>query len=256
MTSALIGHTGFVGSNLNCQMKFDSRYNSGNISDIDGREFDSLICAGVPAVKWLANKEPDKDKAAIAGLVKHLLTIKVKQFVLVSTIDVYPSPVNVDENSEIDVAACHPYGRHRLELERLISERFDTHIIRLPGLFGTGLKKNVIYDLLNDNNVAQIDPCGVFQFYYLSRLANDIAISLKHGIRKLNISSEPISVSEIATICGRMTLEASLTASSGTTYDYRSIHADKFDGANGYLYSKQQVLADLRDFVQGWSAQQ
>ena len=32
-------------------------------------------------------------------------------------------------------------------------------------------------------------------------------------------------------------------------YDFRSIHADKFGGRDGSLYSKQKVLRDLKAYV-------
>lgn len=47
MTSALIGYTGFVGGNLAKQMSFDRVYNSQNIADIEGKQFNLVVCAGV-----------------------------------------------------------------------------------------------------------------------------------------------------------------------------------------------------------------
>jgi len=249
MSKALIGYSGFVGGNLDQQMEFTHKYNSKNISTIDGNEFDLLVCAGVPAVKWLANKEPENDKRIIDGLVKYLDAIKVRKFVLISTIDVYPVPIDVDENSEIDLSACHPYGRHRLELERFISEKFDAYIIRLPGLFGAGLKKNIIYDFLNNNNIDQINSRGIFQFYCLDHIADDIAVALKHDVRKLNITTEPISVAEVAEVCLGGGFQNPAIDCPAVRYDYKSIYADRFGGQNGYMYSKQQVLNDLHDYV-------
>lgn len=238
-----------MGGNLDIQMDFSHRYNSKNISEIDGNEFDLLICAGVPAVKWLANKEPDNDRKHIDGLAKHLETIKTKKFILISTIDVYPEPIDVDETTTIDIDTCHPYGKHRLQLEKLISKKFDTHIIRLPGLFGVGLKKNIIYDFMNDNNVDQINPNGVFQFYYLEHLAHDITVAMEQDIRLLNITTEPTSVAEVSEICLGKPFENPAINAAGARYDYKSVHAEKFGGHNGYMYSKQQVLNDLKDYV-------
>ena len=62
MRAALIGHSGFVGSNLARQTRFDSTYNSSNIESIAGQEFDLLVCAGVRAEKWIANANPDADR--------------------------------------------------------------------------------------------------------------------------------------------------------------------------------------------------
>ena len=65
MRAALIGYTGFVGSNLARQLRFDATYNTSNIESIAGEEFDLLVCAGVRAEKWIANANPDADRAGI-----------------------------------------------------------------------------------------------------------------------------------------------------------------------------------------------
>ena len=75
MSSAIIGYTGFIGSNLIRQRHFDNFYNSKNIETIHNQSFDLVICAGVPAVKWLANKEPVKDRENIQKLISCLQKI-------------------------------------------------------------------------------------------------------------------------------------------------------------------------------------
>jgi nucleoside-diphosphate-sugar epimerase len=249
MTRALIGHTGFVGGNLKSQQAFDDFYNSKNISDINGKHYDALICAGVSAVKWMANSEPEKDRQHLDKLIKHLKTVTVDKFILISTVDVYPNPVNVDENSAIDLAECHPYGKHRIELEKYVNDHFDALIVRLPGLFGNGLKKNIIYDFLNDNNIEQINPNGRFQFYYLEHLSKDINIALKNNLKLVNITTEPTNVSDVAKICLGKNFESGIDA-PGALYDYKTIHASLYGGENGYMYDKQQVLSDLKRYVE------
>jgi hypothetical protein len=59
MSSALIGHTGFVGGNLRRQGSYDELYNSKNIESIAERSFDLVVSAGAPAAKWIANREPE-----------------------------------------------------------------------------------------------------------------------------------------------------------------------------------------------------
>ena len=46
---ALIGHTGFVGSNLTNKHTFPALFNSTNIEEMRGGTFDSVVCAGVQA---------------------------------------------------------------------------------------------------------------------------------------------------------------------------------------------------------------
>lgn len=149
MRTALIGYTGFVGSNLDLQYDFTDRYNSKNIQDIAGQAYDLCICAGVKAQKWVANQQPEQDLADIQALIDHLSKVDIKHFVLISTIDVYPKPIDVDEDSLIDKANHHPYGLNRLYLEEWVAQHYPKHlIIRLPGLFGQNIKKNFIHDIL------------------------------------------------------------------------------------------------------------
>ncbi len=150
---AIVGYTGFVGSNLCLQHKFNAKYNSKNIQDAYGTKPDLLVYAGVPAQKFIANTNPEKDAAVINGAIQNIEAIAPKSLVLISTIDVYREPLNVDENSKMETEGLEPYGLNRLRLEdwaRENREHFDRLlIIRLPGLFGHGLKKNFIYDLIH-----------------------------------------------------------------------------------------------------------
>src|SRR5262245_60806077 len=114
MASALIGHTGFVGGNLRSQGRYTELYNSKNIADIAGRSFELVVSAGCRAAKWLANKEPEADRAGIEPLKRALERVEAERFVLISTVDVYPQPVGVDESFEPPLEGAQPYGRHRL----------------------------------------------------------------------------------------------------------------------------------------------
>jgi len=248
MTQALIGYTGFVGGNLLEQQTFDDCYNSSNIEQIKDKNYKRIICAGVPAQKWIANREPIQDRNNIQSLVQHLKSVKTEKFVLISTVDVYPSPIDVDEMSEIQLENCHPYGKHRLELEQFVSDNFDATIIRLPALFGMGLKKNIIYDFINNNNIEQINPKGIFQFYCLDHLSRDIETAIKNELKLINISSEPTSVKEIAQLCLGYEFNNDMDA-AGIKYDYKSCYADLFGGNNGYLYNKEQILSDLKSYL-------
>ncbi|WP_052402361.1 NAD-dependent epimerase/dehydratase family protein [Muricoccus aerilatus] len=196
---ALIGHTGFVGGTLARGRHFGTLVNSKNTEALRGRHFDLLVCAGVSAVKWLANKEPEADRAGIARLTDALAETRAEEFVLISTVDVYPNPVEAaDEATPIDAAANHAYGRHRLELEEWVKARFPkVRIIRLPALFGAGLRKNALYDLLNGNMVESINPAGVFQWYPMERLLSDIEIVRRSGLPLVNLVPEPLAMGRI-----------------------------------------------------------
>ncbi len=117
---------------------------------MEGKHFDLIVCAGVRAEKWMANLDPEKDKNSIVLLTRVLEKVTCSRFILISTVDVYGNKIRVDENSVIDPLTSDHYGRHRLEFEEFVAHKFASHtIIRLPGLFGNGLKKNFIFDILN-----------------------------------------------------------------------------------------------------------
>lgn len=253
MRSALVGHTGFVGSNLLRQRSFDVCYNSANIEEIRGQAFDLLICSGVRAEKWLANADPERDRAGIDRLTGALADVRAARVVLISTVDVFNTPVEVDESMPVEAVALHPYGLHRRKLEKWASERFETLVVRLPGLYGRGIKKNVIHDFLYDHETGKIDWRGVFQFYGLYRLWADIEIALRNNLKLVHLVTEPVAVYEVASHAFGREFENEL-ASVPARYDVRTIHAKLFGGLEPYIESRARVLEGIRKFVQGPSA--
>ena len=249
MRSALIGHTGFVGSNLLAQRRFDARYNSASIATIRGERFARVVCAGVTAVKWWANQNPEEDRRRIDGLMAHLAHLEAATFVLISTTDVYANPIGVTEDDPPDLANLHPYGRHRALLERFVAERFPRRaIVRLPALFGAGLKKNILFDLMHDNRIEAVNPASSFQWYPLARLSDDLDRAEAEGVELLNMATEPVAVEEIR---ARFFPAKTIGGSAGAPafYDMRSRHAERFGGAGGYLLDKDAVLAAMGAFL-------
>lgn len=150
MMTALVGYTGFVGSNLNAAGTFDAVYNSQNIEEAYGTSPDLLVYAGVRAEKYLANTAPKKDMECIRQAQENIAAINPKKLVLISTIDVFKVPKDVNENSVIDTVNLHAYGYNRYQLETWVRDHYeDALIVRLPGLFGMNIKKNFIYDYIN-----------------------------------------------------------------------------------------------------------
>jgi nucleoside-diphosphate-sugar epimerase len=248
--NGLIGHTGFVGGRLARAASWDACYNSSNVADLAGQSFDLLVCAGVSAVKWLANKEPEADRAGIVRLTDALGQAKARELVLISTIDVYPDPAaGGNEYTVIDSAANHAYGRHRLGLERWAAERFETlRIVRLPALFGSGLRKNAIFDLLHGNMVDSINPAGMFQWYPLQDLWQDIATVRAHDLGLVNLFSEPVRMSRIidALFMGAPVGPERLP---GPVYDVRTCHGALFGGDEHYIMNADSVLDAIATFV-------
>ena len=75
MKTALVGYTGFVGSNLLKSHKFDGLYNSKNIQDAFGTCPDLLIYSGIRAEKFVANKYPEKDYDIILNAIENIKNV-------------------------------------------------------------------------------------------------------------------------------------------------------------------------------------
>ena len=251
MRSALIGSTGFVGGTLLRQTSFDEQFHSTDIENIRGRSYDLLVCAGAPAEKWKANRAPEVDQANLQRLMQCLAEVRAQHVVLISTVDVYAVPVGVDEDTTIDPGATSAYGRHRYQLEVFVRDRFETTCVRLPGLFGRGLKKNVIYDFLNNNEMSAICPDSVYQFYDLDDLWRDIAQVRAQGLGLVNFAVEPVSVRDVARDGIGIEFDNPL-AVNAVRYDMHTRYAGLLGGAGVYLRSRHEVLAAMRDFVGAW----
>lgn len=247
---ALIGYSGFVGSLLSRQNEFSHFFRSSDISRIDNLFFDTIICTAAPAQKWLANRDPVADRQNIDKLIGHLQTVSCNNFILISTVDVFKDSLGVTENSIVDEEDLHAYGLHRRLLEKFVENHFPNHlIVRLPGLVGPGLRKNVIFDFLNDNNLHAIDSRGVFQFYPMVNLWYDIQMALNAGLKLVHLTAEPVSVADVAEQGFGKPFSQVLDAPPAT-YDMRTQHAELFGGKGHYQYSRRESIQAIRAYAQ------
>lgn len=248
MNKCLIGYTGFVGGSLMNQTDFDSLYNSKNIEEIKNKKFELIVCAGAPAVKWKANQEPEADLENINKLIGNLKTVTTDFMILVSTVDVYANPVMVDEDTLIDPNHLEPYGKHRYILEEFVRNHFVNHlIIRLPGLFGKGLKKNLIYDFIHNNCLDLQHSESKFQFYDMSNLWKDILISKENNLSLVNFATEPLQAKEIAGKCFDSVFN-NVTEKLPANYDMRSKFSSLYSPDSSYMYNKETVLKQILEF--------
>ncbi len=306
---ALIGFTGFVGCNL-VHGKYTHYYNSKSIKNIIGYQFDQVVCAGIRAEKFLANTYPEQDLEAIHSLIRVLKQVDCKKIILISTIDIYKEPKDVDENTIVDLNDLHAYGANRYYMEEFVRGHFDDYlIVRLPALFGKGLKKNFIYDMiykipsmvmsgkfeelimiankeqkevlqysylknekgnwtvkegltqvektklkktleeLSFTSLVFTDYRSKFPFYDLSNLQSDIDTAIENNIKELNIAVEPVSAEEVAGECFGEEFTNVIEGREPVYYDMKTIYADKWNGHNGYMYSKEQTLSAIKAFV-------
>ena len=256
MSRALLGYTGFVGSTLARARDYTAVYNSKNIEEIVGKVFDTVVCAGASAAKWRANQNPAADANEIQRLMVNFSQMTARRFVLISTIDVYSDPVNVDESKAPRHEGLHPYGAHRLMLEDYVRAQFEkTVIIRLPGLFGTGLRKNLIFDFMNQNLTHQINPTGRLQWYPMRRFAADLETILDSDITLINIASEPVLTDDIRQRFFP-TVPMGDAKILGPQYDMQTNVASILGGKGRYHLTAAQVFAELASYLESGQARQ
>lgn len=250
MSDCLIGCSGFVGETLRRQRHFSVEYRSATIGAIRHESFGQVVCAAAPAQKWIANREPGADRKNIESLIAHLETVSCDTFILVSTVDVFALPLGVDEDSAVDEAGLQAYGLHRRALEKFVQQQFPRHlVVRLPGLVGPGLRKNVVFDFLNDNGLDAIDSRGVFQFYPMVNLWSDIEVALRADLSLVHLTAEPVSVADVAGL-GFNRLFRQELEKPPARYDMQTRHAALFGGAGRYQYSRRESLQAIRAYAQ------
>jgi hypothetical protein len=267
-TSCLIGHTGFVGSIMARQTSFSHLFNSSNIDEIgDGPEFDVVVCAAAPGSMLEANRQPDLDLARIEALIDRLRNVRARRFVLISSIAVLADfAAGYDEGTgafQTELA----YGRHRRALEVFCADRFENCLImRLPALFGPGLRKNFIFDLLNpmpsmlpaarlDTLVSAVGPRRGEQ---LARLYGPDAASqmLKLDRHSFDAHPERLTLERVVTEAG---FSATTFHHPETTYQYYDMtrlwadlgHATEAGLAEAHLATEPLQVARIHERLLG-----
>lgn len=249
MKSCLIGYSGLIGGTLLKSHNFSDIYRKINIHEIKNKAFDLVICAGTSAEKWKANLNPLEDQKNIDFLIQNLSYIKAKKFVLISTVDVFKNPYEVDEKSIIIDENTNPYGENRRKLEIYIMKKFkDYNIVRLPAIVGNGLKKNALFDIKNNNNINLIDSRNKYQFYPLKNLWKDINKTLELEKNIMHLTSEPISIESIYSLLLKKVFKNEISKIP-TNYNMKSIYSELFYGLPNYQYDKKYVLNCILEYL-------
>lgn len=247
--NALIGYTGFVGSNLLYNFNDNIElYRSTNISDIYNKSFDIVYCSGLSATKWYINKHPEEDMKSINKLIDCLKTVKCNKFVLLSTVDVLDCSIEQHELTPSNniIYAEHAYGKHHRYFEEWVIDNFNnSYIFRLPALFGHGLKKNALYDLIHNNNIYTLRKHWAFQWYNLKNLYNDIQYHIKNNNRLVHLLSEQILLDDITR---ELFSNIHISDASDILVDYKlsSIYP---------IINKTSIINNMKEFINTYNNQ-
>lgn len=93
------------------------------------------------------------------------------------------------------------------------------------------------------------DSRSIYQFYNLGRLWDDIQTALEAGITLWHPATEPVSAGEVYEY---LTGEKFTNELGGipANYNYKTVHAAIFGGKKDYICDKQNVLKEIKEFVE------
>ena len=185
----IVGANGFVGSAI-CKAAEKGGYKVFQITrdNFDKHkllEYDFLINAAMPSKRfWALNNPLDDINETVVKTAKLLYEWKYKKFIQISSLSA---------KIQLDI----PYGSHKRSAEILVENRPKNLIIRLGALYGEGLEKSALYDLVNHNHI-YVDINSEYNYLDVDFAANWIIKNLdKIGIKELG-ACDTISLREIA----------------------------------------------------------
>lgn len=158
MHIAVIGGHGFTGNALSLFLSA-----AGHVCTRIGRQdplpegpVDVLLDCNGEGRRFWANEHPEESYSrSVASVQARLGSVSCGVYVYLSTVDVYGqargSRELSREEAEIDMDAIDTYARHKVMAESLVIENAGRPLVlRCGTLIGPGLRKNPVFDLLND----------------------------------------------------------------------------------------------------------
>lgn len=256
----VIGAEGFVGSAFVRLLKRDARVElrevtRKNYSEFAGQESDVVIEAACNSKKFLAEKDPLQDfELSVSHRLKTLKDFPSEFHLHISSVDVYSdltSHETTKEKSEIEIGKSSHYGFNKLLAEQLVQHHARRWLIlRLAGMVGENLRKNPVFDILN-NKPLFIHPDSQYQF-----MSTDAVAKIAMELFEKNIDGEIfnlcgaglISPRGIAEIAGReITLSEESKQSNPRIVD---VNIEKIKNFTSPPQTRQSVI----DFIKEWQA--
>ena len=215
MRITLIGANGFVGTGLRLFLAAQpdvkliavTRQNYASLKDTAA---DITIDASGNSKKFVSDQQPLLDlELSVVHRLRTLQDFPAKLHIHNSSVDVYndlSSPATTLEDFPINVAANSNYGLHKILAEQLVQHyAADWLILRPAGMVGPALRKNPVFDILN-NQPLRIHPDSRYQFMHTAEVARILWQLVQSQSRKeiFNVCGDGlISPREIAALAGK-----------------------------------------------------
>jgi nucleoside-diphosphate-sugar epimerase len=171
---------------------------------------DVLINAAGNSVKYLADRDPAADfMQSVQLAVAAARDFSPRLYVLASSVDVYSKlhcASTTTEDTPFEAMQASLYGFHKQLAEWCVQRHTgEWLIVRLAGMVGPGLRKNPVFDILNDQPL-RISLDSRYQFMSTDDVAEVSWHLVSAGVRNevFNVCGDGlISPREIADMLGR-----------------------------------------------------
>jgi hypothetical protein len=225
--NAIIGSTGVVGKCLCKQINFDIELSRKDIIDLIDLNIDKIYVAAPSGNRYLINHGNSDDEHDFEQIKKFLSHTKPKKIFLVSTIDSIVDPTS-------------RYGSNRLAMEQWVKLNFhDYYILRLSTLISKFIKKNILYDLKNQQFIGDINIQSKTQWCSPDDTLHYFNKMVEQGSREFNLVSEPILHKDILEKFYPEYLKQTTKCSSTiATYDQQP-----------YSYARDQIFTMMETYL-------
>ena len=175
---AVLGANGFVGSaicvELEKKKKKFTKITRDNYSEFKGKEFGIIINSTMPSKRFWAKQNPELDYDETVLKTKNILSdFKFDKIIQISSI-----------SSRCQLHTV--YGKNKKEAEDLVAASNKYLIVRLAPLYGKGLTKGVLIDMLNNTQV-YTDGRTKYSF-------TDVSWNAKWIVENLNLKNRLVEI--------------------------------------------------------------
>lgn len=189
MKIAVVGSSGFVGKAL-CRNFKNYDYEvfeitRKNYDKYKSLEYDVLINTAMPSKRfWALNNPIDDVKETITKTAELFYEWKYKKFIQISSLSA---------KIQLDI----PYGVHKKAAEVLVENKSNTLILRLGALYGEGLDKSALFDLIQHNKI-YVDINSEYNYIDIDFVADWIINNMDEvGIKEIG-ACDKISLLELS----------------------------------------------------------
>ncbi|MDR0591882.1 MAG: NAD-dependent epimerase/dehydratase family protein [Bifidobacteriaceae bacterium] len=245
----LINFAESIGAALVGAVHFDRVYAAERIEDAVRADLDAVVATAVAPLDWAADQAPAQDFYSIRRLQEVMATCRISSVTLISSCAVYPVPRGVNEYDHINPCLLTPYGRHRYHLERWCRDHWDTTVVRLPHVFGGPHRSDIRNPAVDLASLAALNPGSTKQHYDLARLADDLAMVKRLGLKLVNLVPPPLTNRRVLSDLLGLAPMPGAELVRQVLRDVRSAHAGAFGGADGYIETEAEVLDRIAAYV-------